>query len=150
VRVVCRCAQQQLQEAQVRTVGAVQESFAVKQENLDLKQRVVLLEKQLDLPPSFDAEALQEQQEQLHQQGQQAQQAAWQVQLQQQYMQPQAYGAEGQGSGSYEANVIGNGQASVGVGSEDGSQMRGAARSGSSQQLQAGEGTPVGTPKAVQ
>lgn len=131
-------------------MGAVQESFAVKQENLDLKQRVVLLEKQLNLPPSFDAEALQEQQEQLHQQGQQAQQAAWQVQLQQQYMQPQAYGTEGQGSGSHEANVIGNGQASVG--SEDGSQMRGAAssRSGSSQQLQGGEGTPVGTPKAVQ
>jgi regulator of replication initiation timing len=76
----CRRAQQQLQDAEVRTMGTVQENVAVKFENLDLKRRLLELEGQLNLPPSFEADALQEQHVQLVQQAQQAQQVAWQVQ----------------------------------------------------------------------
>lgn len=171
---VCRQLQQQLQDAQVRTVGAVQESYAMKQENLDLKTRLVDLEKQLDLPPSFDAEALQELQEQLHQQAQQAQQAAWQVQLQQQYLQggPGQYQQSDTGSGSFEGqvpqqqynNASGSfaGQAGSGDGEQQQQQLAAGSRSGSAGHLTKVESrsgsaarlakvdtTPTGTPKTV-
>eukprot|EP00879_Flechtneria_rotunda_P017494 GHRR01018343.1.p1 GENE.GHRR01018343.1~~GHRR01018343.1.p1 ORF type:complete len:436 (+),score=201.31 GHRR01018343.1:371-1678(+) len=62
-----RRAQHQLQEAENRTMAVLQNSYAVQHENITLKQRLVDLEKQLDLPASFNAEALQEQLKQ-HQQ----------------------------------------------------------------------------------
>jgi hypothetical protein len=67
----------QVQDAEMRMVGALQDSCNVKFENIALKQRLVDLEKQLDLPLSFDPEALQEQ---LQQQHAQAQQLPWVMQ----------------------------------------------------------------------
>jgi hypothetical protein len=67
----------QVQDAEMRMIGALQESCNVKFENISLKQRLIDLERQLDLPPSFDAEALQEQ---LQQQHAQAQQLPWVMQ----------------------------------------------------------------------
>uniref|UniRef100_A0A383WGX1 Uncharacterized protein n=1 Tax=Tetradesmus obliquus TaxID=3088 RepID=A0A383WGX1_TETOB len=72
-----RRTQMQVQEAEMRMIGALQDSCNVKFENIALKQRLIELEKQLDLPQSFDPEALQEQ---LQQQHAQAQQLPWLMQ----------------------------------------------------------------------
>lgn len=64
-------------------MSSMQESLGLKHENLELKLRLVELEKQLSVPLSYDPEVLQEQQSQLYQQ---TQQAAWQVELQQQFL----------------------------------------------------------------
>jgi hypothetical protein len=122
--------------AQERTMGAMQESLGLKHENLELKMRLVEMEKQLKLDPSFEVEALQEQQQQLYQQ---TQQAVWQVELQQQYLQMPAVAFEGglQTAGGSQGSLMGSG----------------AAGNSSSGDLQRQPGnqdsTPVGTPKAA-
>ncbi|KAF8073061.1 hypothetical protein HT031_000722 [Scenedesmus sp. PABB004] len=55
-----RRAQVQLQDAEARAMGALHESCGVRLENLHLRQRLLELEGELGLPPSFDAEALAE------------------------------------------------------------------------------------------
>ena len=55
-----RRAQEQLTDAEARALGAAQEVSGVRLENLALKQRVLELEQQLGLPPSYDAESLAE------------------------------------------------------------------------------------------
>ncbi|KAF6262489.1 hypothetical protein COO60DRAFT_1699220 [Scenedesmus sp. NREL 46B-D3] len=72
-----RRTQMQVQDAEIRMIGALQESCNVKFENISLKQRLIELEKQLDVPLSFDAELLQEQ---LQQQHAHAQQLPWVMQ----------------------------------------------------------------------
>lgn len=79
----------------MRMVGALQDSCNVKFENIALKQRLIELEKQLDLPQSFDPEVLQEQ---LQQQHAQAQQLPWLMQqcVPAEQQQPQLEGPPGQ------------------------------------------------------
>lgn len=125
-------------------MGAVQESLGLKAENLELKMRLVHLERELQLEPSFDVEGLQEQQHQLYQQ---TQQAAWQVEMQQQFLgqhptqgalvaQQQREGLlGGQGSGGSGSSMQGNGSSSG-----DLQQMAPTPLTGS---------TPPGTPKVA-
>lgn len=117
-------------------MGAMQESLGLKHENLELKMRLVEMEKQLKLDPSFEVEALQEQQQQLYQQ---TQQAVWQVELQQQYLQMPAVAFEGgmQTAGGSQGSLMGSGAAD----SSSGDLQR---QPGSNQ-----DSTPVGTPKAA-
>lgn len=65
----------QLQDAEVRMIGAVQDSFASRREALELKLRVVELEQQLGSSLSYDKDILQEQLQQL--QAAQQQQLPW-------------------------------------------------------------------------
>jgi hypothetical protein len=108
----------QVQDAEMRMIGALQESCSVKFENISLKQRLIELERQLDLPPSFDAEALQEQ---LQQQHAQAQQLPWVMQQcvppeQQQQLQQLLEGPSGQQVDAADADAAGRG-GSTGSGS---------------------------------
>jgi hypothetical protein len=133
-------------------VGAVQESLGLKHENLQLKMLVVQLQKDLRLEPSFDEDVLQEQQNQLYQQ---TQQAAWQVELQQQYLQQApsqgalqqmgeggVLGAQGSGSGNFGGGLSGSGQGD----SSSGDLQQQERNSGSQAALGS---TPPDTPKAA-
>jgi hypothetical protein len=110
----------QVQEAEMRMVGALQDSCNVKFENISLKQRLIELEKQLDLPLSFDPEALQEQ---LQQQHAQAQQLPWVMQQcvpveQQQQLQLEAPpGQDGDAVTAATAGARGGSNGSTGSGS---------------------------------
>lgn len=142
-----RQAQSQLQLAQERTVGAVQESLGLKAENLELKMRLVHLERELKLEPSFDVDGLQEQQHQLYQQ---TQQAAWQVELQQQFLgQAPTQGALAAQQHHHQGEGLLRGQGSGGSGSSvpmgHGSSSGDLTRMGASTPVTGS--TPPGTPK---
>lgn len=136
-------------------MGAVQESLGLKYENLDLKMRLVELESQLKVEPSYDLEGLEEQKQQLYQQ---TQQAAWQQEIQQQYLQQppldggvlggqQQVLTQGSGSGNFGARGSGDGvQGLVNSSSSGELRHRGSKASLSSGQLQGS--TPPGTPKS--
>jgi hypothetical protein len=142
-----RQAQSQLQLAQERTVGAVQESLGLKAENLELKMRLVHLERELKLEPSFDVDGLQEQQHQLYQQ---TQQAAWQVELQQQFLgQAPTQGALAaqQQQQHHQGEGLLRGQGSGGSGSSVPGSSGDLTRMGASTPVTGS--TPPGTPKAA-
>lgn len=151
-----RQAQSQMQVAQERAMGAVQESLGLKYENLDLKMRLVELESQLKVEPSYDLEGLEEQKQQLYQQ---TQQAAWQQEIQQQYLQQPPL--DGGVLGGQQVMTQGSGSSNFGARASDG--VQGLPNSSSSGELRQRDGgskaslssagqlqgsTPPGTPKS--
>lgn len=138
-------------------MGAVQESLGLKYENLELKMRLVELEGQLEVEPSYDIEGLEEQKQQLYQA---TQQAAWQQEIQQQYLQQppleggvlggQGVLTQGSGSGNFGARASGDGVQGLQNSSSSGElqQRGGGSKASLSSAGQLQRSTPPGTPKS--